>query len=65
MPRLMNPRARLVCCVDILCVLFAFHVHLKTQKIFHNPTWDACDETGQFWSEFASHYRFAVFRVLN
>ena len=42
-------------------VLYAFHVHLKTAKIFANPTWDAQDEVGQFWSECAFQYRFAKF----
>jgi hypothetical protein len=41
--------------------LYVFDVHLKTEKIFSNPTWDWQDETGQFWSEFAFHYRFAKF----
>jgi hypothetical protein len=43
----------------IVGLLFVFHVHLKTTKIFRNATWDAHDEVGQFWSEFAFHYRFA------
>ncbi len=44
--------------VAALCV---FHVALKTRKIFSNPTWDASDEVGQFWSEFAFQYGFAKF----
>ena len=57
----MNSRRRLVFGLAIVCVLYAYHVHLKTAKIFANPTWDARDEVGQFWSEFAFHYRFAKF----
>ena len=57
----MTPRARLGLCLAIVAALFAFHVHLKTTKIFANPTWNAQDEVGQFWSEFAFHYRFAKF----
>ncbi len=48
-------------CLLLVGALFVFHVHLKTAKIFANPTWDAKDEVGQFWSEFAFHYRFAKF----
>ena len=57
----MTPRARLGLSLAIVGLLFAFHVHLKTTKIFASPTWDAHDEVGQFWSEFAFHYRFAKF----
>jgi hypothetical protein len=52
---------RFVFCLAAVCVLYAFHVHLKTAKIFANPTWDARDEVGQFWSEAAFQYRFAKF----
>ena len=57
----MTPRARLGLCLALVVALYGFHVHLKTAKIFANPTWDARDEVGQFWSEFAFHYRFAKF----
>ena len=57
----MSPRIRLVWCLLVVGGLFVFHVHLKTQKIFRNPTWDTQDEVGQFWSEFAFQYRFAKF----
>ena len=57
----MTPRSRLAWCLGLVALLWAFHVHLKTAKIFANPTWDARDETGQFWSECAFHYRFAKF----
>src|SRR5437867_3065656 len=50
----MTPRARLGLCLALVTTLFVFHVQLKTAKIFRNPTWDARDETGQFWSEAAS-----------
>jgi len=52
---------RLITCLAAVSVLYAFHVHLKTTKIFANPTWDARDEVGQFWSEAAFQYRFAKF----
>ena len=52
---------RLVFCLAVVTALYAFHVHLKTAKIFANPTWNAHDEVGQFWSEFAFQYRFAKF----
>jgi hypothetical protein len=52
---------RFVFCLAAVCALYAFHVHLKTAKIFANPTWDARDEVGQFWSEAAFQYRFAKF----
>lgn len=52
---------RLVFCLAVVSVFYAFHVHLKTAKIFSNPTWNAQDEVGQFWSESAFHYRFAKF----
>jgi hypothetical protein len=45
----------------VLALLYVFHVQLKTTKIIANQTWSATDETGQFWSEFAVHYRFAKF----
>jgi hypothetical protein len=57
----MNPRVRLGLCLAFVAALYAFHVDLKTAKIFANPTWDAKNEVGQFWSEFAFHYRFAKF----
>ncbi len=57
----MNSWRRLVICLAVVSVFYAFHVHLKTAKIFANPTWDAQDEVGQFWSEFAFQYRFAKF----
>src|SRR5579859_1764502 len=57
----MNSWRRLVICLVAVSVLYAFHVHLKTAKIFANPTWDAQDEVGQFWSEAAFQYRFAKF----
>ncbi len=52
---------RLVICLAAVSAFYAFHVHLKTAKIFANPTWDARNEVGQFWSEFAFQYRFAKF----
>jgi hypothetical protein len=52
---------RLFTCLAAVSVFYAFHVHLKTAKIFANPTWDAQDETGQFWSECAFQYHFAKF----
>jgi hypothetical protein len=55
----MTPRARFWLCLGLVGVVYVFHVHLKTAKIFANPTWDAKNEVGQFWSEFAFHYRFA------
>ncbi|HUI06275.1 MAG TPA: hypothetical protein VL486_04655 [Verrucomicrobiae bacterium] len=57
----MNSWRRFVFCLAAVCVLYVFHVHLKTAKIFANPTWDARDEVGQFWSEAAFQYRFAKF----
>jgi hypothetical protein len=45
----------------MVTALYAFHVHLKTAKIFSNPTWDAQDDVGLFWSEGAFQYRFAEF----
>jgi hypothetical protein len=57
----MNSWRRFVFCLAVVCVLYACHVHLKTAKIFANPTWDARDGVGQFWSECAFHYRFAKF----
>lgn len=57
----MNSWRRLFTCLAAVSVFYAFHVHLKTAKIFANPTWDAQDEVGQFWSESAFHYRFAKF----
>jgi hypothetical protein len=57
----MSQRLRLSLCLLAAGLLFGFHVHLKTTKIFSHPTWNAADETGQFWSEFAVHYRFAKF----
>ena len=52
---------RLWFCLAVVTALYAFHVHLKTAKIFSNSTWDAQDEVGQFWSEAAFQYRFAKF----
>jgi len=57
----MNSRWRLAFCLAVVCLLCAFHVALKTGKIFANPTWDAHDDVGQFWSEFAFQYGFAKF----
>jgi hypothetical protein len=57
----MNSWRRLAICLAAVAVFYAFHVHLKTAKIFANPTWDAQDEVGQFWSECAFQYRFAKF----
>ena len=57
----MNSWRRLVTCLAAVTVLYVFHVHLKTAKIFANPTWSARDEVGQFWSECAFQYRFARF----
>jgi hypothetical protein len=57
----MNSWRRLVTCLAAVSVFYVFHVHLKTAKIFANPTWDARDEVGQFWSECAFQYRFAKF----
>ena len=57
----MNSWRRLVFCLAVVCVLYAFHVRLTTAKIFANSTWDARDEVGQFWSECAFQYRFAKF----
>jgi hypothetical protein len=48
-------------CLALVVVLIGCHVWFKTTKIFAHPTWDAQDDTGQFWSEFAVHYRFAKF----
>ncbi len=57
----MNSWRRLLFCLAVVTVLYVFHVHLKTVKIFSNPTWDASDDVGQFWSEGAFQYRFAEF----
>jgi hypothetical protein len=57
----MNPRWRLLACLAVVCLLCAFHVALKTGKIFANKTWNERDEVGQFWSEFAFQYGFAKF----
>lgn len=58
----MNSRwVRLAACLFLVALLYALHVHLKTQKTFRNATWDAHDEVGQFWSECAFQYRFAKF----
>src|SRR5258708_6594678 len=57
----MTSRARLGLCLVLAASVYVFHVRLKTTKIFANPTWSATDEVGQFWSEFAFHYRFAKF----
>ena len=57
----MNSWRRFAFCLAIVSLIYAFHVHLKTAKIFANPTWDAQDEVGQFWSECAFQYRFAKF----
>lgn len=52
---------RLIVSLALVTLLYGFHVSLKTAKISRNPTWDARDEVGQFWSECAFHYRFARF----
>jgi hypothetical protein len=57
----MSERIRITLCLLAIGLLFGIHVHLKTTKIFSHPTWNGTDETGQFWSEFAVHYRFAKF----
>jgi asparagine N-glycosylation enzyme membrane subunit Stt3 len=57
----MTSRARLSLCLLLVAVVYVFHVDLKLTKISANPTWNATDEVGQFWSEFAFHYRFAKF----
>ncbi|MCG3150438.1 MAG: hypothetical protein PCFJNLEI_03924 [Verrucomicrobiae bacterium] len=57
----MNARWRFLICLLLVGVLYAGHVGLKLAKIYNHPTWDAQDEVGQFWSEFAFHYRFAKF----
>jgi hypothetical protein len=54
-------RKQWLLCLGLLTLLYAGHVWMKLAKIEANPTWDAKDETGQFWSEFAFHYRFAKF----
>ncbi len=54
-------RWRLAIALVVVAVLYVCHVHLKTAKIFANPTWDGHDDTGQFWSECAVHYRLAKF----
>jgi len=53
--------ARLVNGLAVVTLLYGLHVSLKTTKIFRHPTWDAHNDVGQFWSEFAVHYRFARF----
>ena len=55
----------MVFCLTAVSAFYAFHVHLKTAKIFANPTWDAHDEVGQFWSEAAFQYRFAKFFAMH
>jgi hypothetical protein len=57
----MSRRKDFVICLVLVCLLAAFHVQFKTAKIFAHPTWDDRDDVGQFWSEFAFHYRFAKF----
>jgi len=57
----MNARVRWAISLAAVGLLFVFHVHLKTTKIFLHPEWDEQDAVGQFWSEFAFHYRFAQF----
>jgi hypothetical protein len=57
----MSQRKQWLLCLGLLALLYAGHVWLKLAKIEANPSWDATDETGQFWSEFAFHYRFAKF----
>ncbi len=54
-------RWRLPIALALVACLYGCHVRLKTAKIFANPTWDWQEEVGQFWSEFAFHYRFAKF----
>src|SRR5438046_1860069 len=61
MPPPMSARSRLLLALGFVFGLYVFHVHLKRTKIYRNETWDARDETGQFWSECAFHYRFAKF----
>jgi hypothetical protein len=60
-PQRFFSKYRFEVCFVLVGALFGFHVWLKTTKIFAHPTWDATDDTGQFWSEFAVHYRFARF----
>jgi len=48
-------------CLGVVALLYVFHTHLKTEKIFAHPTWDGQEDAGQFWSEFSFHYRFAKF----
>ncbi len=57
----MSSWPRLLTCLTVVSVFYVFHVHLKTAKIFANPTWNAQDDVGQFWSECAFQYRFAKF----
>jgi len=57
----MTSRARLSLCLLLVAAIYVFHVGLKLTKIYASPTWSATDEVGQFWSEFAFHYRFAKF----
>lgn len=57
----MTARTRLLIALSLVACVYVFHVRLKTTKIFAHPTWSATDEVGQFWSEFAFHYRFAKF----
>lgn len=57
----MTARVRWLVCLGLVALLYAFDVGWKTRQIFSSPTWDARDEVGQFWSEFAFHYRFAKF----
>ncbi len=57
----MSAHRRLATALALVSVLYGFHVQLKMTKITRHPTWDAHDEVGQFWSEFAFHYRFAKF----
>src|SRR5439155_15327912 len=51
----------LLLALGIVFGLYVFHVHLKRTKIYRNDTWNPREETGQFWSECAFHYRFAKF----
>jgi hypothetical protein len=57
----MSNRNQWLLCAGLLAVLCAGHVLFKLAKIEAHPTWDPVDDTGQFWSEFAFHYRYAEF----
>lgn len=57
----MSNRKRWLLCAGLLVFLCAGHALFKIAKIEAHPTWDPQDDTGQFWSEFAFHYRYAQF----